>query len=220
MIFMRRSMRSRCEKRFMTVFGTAEACWASRARCLIVPQSYSTVSPLTGHGGTALLGQAEFGGARVRNRVRYCVWLVLGPGATLLAGCVSPYYSAFPPPVYAPPPFYGAQPSYGALPPPVPLYPTLQPLPAPAPEAEAPAAAPEPAPESMVSPGLSPGLSPALPSGSVPEPALDSALQSAPDSKAPEAIAPSGRPATQAGPAADAPLQGFRPMRGQTRPGA
>lgn len=174
--------------------------------------SRSTVSPAAGHGGTALLGQAESGGAKVRNRVRYCVWLAIGPGVALLPGCISPYYAAFPPPVYSPPPSYGVQPSYGALPAPVPLYPMRQPTPEPAPEAEAPAAVPEPEPEpeTMLSPGLAP------------EPAAepDAPLQPAPDPKAPETVTPSGRPATQAGPASDAPLQGFRPMRGQTRPGA
>ncbi len=210
MIFIRRSMRSRGERRFLIFFRTAEVYRSSRARNLIIAVSYSTLSLLTGHGGLVLLGRAVSGGARVRNRVRYCIWLTLGSGAALLAGCVSPYYSAFPPPIYSPPPSYGAQPSYGALPAPVPLYPTLKPLPEPAPQAEAPAAVLEPVPETMPSPELAPGP--------VAEP--DAALQPAPDSRAPGIATPSDRPATQAGPATDAPLQGFRPMRGQTRPGA
>ncbi len=206
MIFIRRSMRSGRGRRFMTIFGTDEACWAPQTQELILRYDHSTVLAFTGHGGMALLGQAESGGARVRNRVQYCVWLALGPGAALVAGCVSPYYSAFPPPVYSPPPSYGVQPSYGALPAPVPLYPALRPTPEPAPEAEAPAAVPEPVPETMLSPG--PTAEPEAP------------LQPAPDAKAAETVTPSGRPTTQAAPATDAPLQSFRPMRGQTRPGA
>jgi len=147
----------------------------------------------------------ELEGVRVRDRFQSWVWLgarlALGSGTALLAGCISPYYSAYPPPVYGLPPPYATQPAIGApLPAPVPLQPLPQPRPEPLPEFDPPAALPEPAPNP------------------------DTALQPAPDPDAPgldapEVPAPAKPPIRQAEPGADAPLQGFRPMRGQTRPG-
>ncbi len=127
-------------------------------------------------------------------------WLTLGSGAALLAGCVSPYYSAFPSPVYAPAPPYIAQPSpqpfvAAPYPAPAPLYPAPLPRPEPSPAFE------EPAPLDLA-------------------PEADTALQVEPNPMPPGTAAPGAPPSTaQVGPGLDAPLQGFRPMRGQIRPG-
>lgn len=134
-------------------------------------------------------------------------WLTLAGGAALLAGCVAPPYPPYPTPLYLPPP-YVAQPPYAAQPPvalpqsgPAPLYP------APEPRREA-----APTPEISVDPLPDPEPVPE----STPEAEAPAASNPAPAAPAPEAVPP---PPTQAGPGADAPLQGFRPMRGQTRPG-
>lgn len=128
-------------------------------------------------------------------------WLTLAGGAALLAGCVAPSYPVYPAQLYLPPP-YVAQPLFPAPQPgPVPLYP------APAPRQEA-----APTPEISVDPRTDePEPEPA------PEPAPEAASPAAPTAQVPETVAPP--PSSQAGPGADAPLQGFRPMRGQTRPG-
>lgn len=119
-------------------------------------------------------------------------WLTLACGAAMLAGCIAPSYPSYPAPLYLPPP-YVTPPPYAAQPSgPVPLYP----MPAPVPRQEA-----LPPPEDVEAPVGVPDLAP--------EPEPPAAL--APDSAAPS-------PPAQAGPGADA-LQGFRPMRGQTRPG-
>ncbi len=132
-------------------------------------------------------------------------WLVLASGAALLVGCASPYrvvypnYSApnyFPPsPDVLPSPYVIQPPIERPWPAPAPLYPAPEPMPAP--EATIPEQTPEPfEPFAEPSPEPAPGfLAP------------------------PEPAAPARPPPTRAEPGADAPLQGFRPMRGQTRPG-
>lgn len=131
----------------------------------------------------------------IRGMIR---WLMLACGAATLGGCVSPSYPAYPTPIYLPPP-YVIQPPYAAQPPgPVPLYPIPEPRrePMPPPEdVEAPVGVPDPMPE-LEPPAAATPVTPTAP---------------VPDGPAPS-------PPTQAGPGADA-LQGFRPMRGQTRPG-
>jgi hypothetical protein len=123
-------------------------------------------------------------------------WLTLGLGAALLAGCVSPYYAPYPAPLYVQPPLYDSQPAVPApLPAPVPYYLTPETRPYPAPE-------PLPAPELVPDPTPDPEPSPMAPSAGEPEAAV-----------------PPAPPAAQAGRGAETPLQGFRPMRGQTRPG-
>jgi len=121
-------------------------------------------------------------------------WVILGLGATPLAGCVSPYYATYPAPLDVQPPLYAPQPAVQApLPAPVPYYarpetrPDLAPL-------------PEPTPVPEFSTETEPSAAP-------------------PSAAAPEIEVPRTPPAAQAGPSSESPLQGFRPMRGQTRPG-
>jgi len=131
-------------------------------------------------------------------------WPMLALGTALLAGCVSPYYPVYPnypTPLYVMPLPYVSQPVVQTpLPAPVPLLPAPERIPealpelAPAPDASM--AAPEPEAE--------------------PPPDTAAPATAAPESAAP---APPAPPAAQAGRGDDAPLQGFRPMRGQTRPG-
>lgn len=122
-------------------------------------------------------------------------WLTLGLGMGLLAGCVSPSYPSYPTPLYLPPPYvvqpYIEPPRAG----PVPLFPTPDPRPEPL-----------PAPEALDNPSLE-----------VEPPPLPE-TETATPSPAPveNPITP---PRRQAVPGNEAPLQGFRPMRGQTRPG-
>ncbi len=140
-------------------------------------------------------GLGMHGAKQGRRRVR---WLMLAGAVAPLAGCVTPSYPPYPTPLYLPPP-YVIQPPYAAQPPgPVPLYPLPEPRrqAAPPPEdVEAPVGVPEAVPEPEAPAAANP-VTPAAP--------------------VPDGAAPS--PPTQAGPGADA-LQGFRPMRGQTRPG-
>lgn len=126
-------------------------------------------------------------------------WLALICGLVPIAGCVSPYqatYPSYPMPLYVQPPPYAASPApppvyETPLPAPVPLLPTPEPTPQPMPpEPDPPVTVLEPAPESET---------PAVPP--------------------PEVVAPPAPPAGRADPGADTPLQGFRPMHGQTRPG-
>lgn len=133
------------------------------------------------------------GPKRGRNVIR---WLVLAGGAAFLAGCVSPPpYPAYPPLGYLPPPYVAQPPVVAPQPGPVPLYPAPRREAAPAPEISVdPLPEPDPVPE------------PEAPSAAIPE---------TPAAPVPDAAPP---PPTQAGPGADV-LQGFRPMRGQTRPG-
>lgn len=143
-------------------------------------------------------GTARAVAGRTARQDAGCVvrWLTLACGAAMLAGCVTPSYPPYPTPLYLPPPYvaqppYFAQPPYAAQPSsPVPLYP------APEPRRET-----APAPEDAEAPV------------GVPEPMPEPEPPAAPT---PEAAAPT--PPTPAGPGADV-LQGFRPMRGQTRPG-
>ena len=129
---------------------------------------------------------------RFEPRYRTGCWLALGVGAALLSGCASPYYSAYPVPVYVPPQSYVIQPAFQApLPAPVPLYAMPRLRPEPVPTLEPPTTFGEP----------TPGLE------ATPEPEPSPAM--------PHAAAPAARPAVQAGPGTDTPLQGFRPMRGQ-----
>lgn len=117
-------------------------------------------------------------------------WLTLSLGAGLLAGCVSPSYPTL---LYLPPPYvtqpFIERPRAG----PVPLFPAPSPRPEPAPEAleiPVPETEPQPLPEvEAATPSPAPTENPTLP------------------------------PRPQAGRGNEAPLQGFRPMRGQTRPG-
>lgn len=137
-------------------------------------------------------GLGMHGAERGRRGVR---WLLLAGAVAPLAGCVTPSYPPYPTPLYLPPP-YVIQPPYAAQPPgPVPLYPLPEPRrqPAPVPEdVEAPVGVP-----------------------ATPEPEPPAAYPTAPTAPPDDAV-PS--PPNQAGPGADA-LQGFRPMRGQSRPG-
>ncbi len=153
---------------------------------------FSIVSTARHGTTTAMAGPAARKGTRGMIR-----WLMLACGAAMLGGCVSPSYPAYPTPIYLPPP-YVIQPPYAAQPPgPVPLYPVPEPRPQPAPppeDVEAPVGVPEP----------------------LPEPAPAAEVPATLPAPVPEGAAPA--PPTQAGPGADV-LQGFRPMRGQTRPG-
>ena len=120
-------------------------------------------------------------------------WLTLGLGMGLLAGCISPSYPSYPTPLYLPPPYvqpYIKPPRAG----PVPLFPAPDPRPEPLPVPEA---LENPLPEIDPSPPETEAATP--PAAPVENP-----------------ITP---PRRQAGPGNEAPLQGFRPMRGQTRPG-
>lgn len=126
-------------------------------------------------------------------------WPMLACGAALLSGCVSPY-PPYPTPFYLPPP-YVPQPLVEApRSGPVPLYPV------PEPRREAPP--PEPLEQTDIVPDPMPE--------SLPEPEAANPVPETPAAPAPDIVVPS-RP--QDRPGADAPLQGFRPMRGQTRPG-
>lgn len=152
------------------------------------------------HGATG--ARIATAGHTARKETRGMIrWLMLACGAAMLAGCVSPTYPAYPTPIYPPP--YVTQPPYAVQPPgPVPLYPTPEPRQevAPPPEdVEAPVGVPEPAPEFMPEPDPPEAANPVAPIVPTPEIAVPS-------------------PPPSAGPGADV-LQGFRPMRGQTRPG-
>ena len=136
-------------------------------------------------------------------------WLPLGAVLASLTGCVPPYYqqpypSSYPTPLLPPP--YVSQPGIEPVPQssvdtlgrgPTPLLPAPlpPPEPEPAPLSEGPAAEPEPLPQAEAAPDAQP--SPATP---------------APLER------PAAPPAATAAPDGPSPFQGFRPMRGQTRP--
>ena len=124
-------------------------------------------------------------------------WFAAAPLA-LLTGCVNPYY--YPMPTYVPPAYYQR------LPPPEP-WPSLPPL-LPSPEL-----APQPEPRAtelprFEPPQFEPETVPEMPAPVAPAPSLP-----------PESPPASAPPRAETGPGANVPMEGFRPMRGQTRPG-
>lgn len=138
------------------------------------------------------------------------VFVALG-SAALLAGCVQP--------TYAPAPIdlqnYGAlpyrpAPSYREpLPPPVPM-PLPDVTPAPTGEPLAPPANAEPPVTDEIGP---------IPLQEMPQPAPDASSPAA-QSAAPQDAAPAAlvHKTPTSGPGSNVPLEGFRPMRGQTKP--
>lgn len=129
--------------------------------------------------------------------------------ASLLAGCVQPTYAPGPIDLQ----------NYGALPPysPNPAYrePLPPPVPMPLPDVEpAPFAEPLPPPTDLGPPATDE-------TGPIP---LQEMPQPVPDGSSPAAAAQTAEPAPvlpkipSSGPGSNIPLEGFRPMRGQTRP--
>ena len=134
---------------------------------------------------------------RVDGRRLSVGWLTLTLSVAALTGCTLPYYAAYrnyPPPVYVPPPYAAQPPIERSWPTPYPLFPS-------------PEVRQEPAP--MRDDSVTVLELPPLP---------DPIETPFPETAAPPSL-PSRPPGIQAGPGNDAPLQGFRPMRGQTRPG-
>ena len=134
-----------------------------------------------------------------------------GLGALLLAGCAAPQYQPYYPPAYDQPNRYEPvrPPEYRGEP-----LPSPRPFP---PEAR-PEAPPEPGPESGPIPLIE--MPPPTPENPAPDRPAEASPPSAPSPAAtaeppppPVAHAP---PAS--GPGSNVPLEGFRPMRGQTRP--
>lgn len=134
--------------------------------------------------------------------------VVLGAGL-LLAGCVQEAYVP-PPPIelqsYPPPVTYRTSPYRPPMPAPL-----AEPLPAPVPLTEPPAA-------TNAAPSDDSG---AIPLQQMPAPAPDSPASTQSDPSVtpmPTASAPVMPRTPTAGPGSNVPLEGFRPMHGQTRP--
>ena len=128
----------------------------------------------------------------------------------LLAGCVAEPYQ----PSYYPPRYY--QP-YSYSPPPATEY-RPRPLPP-----SVPLTGPQPEPQPEPAPGSAPETGP-IPLIEMPAPSPEGAPSDQPaDSTSPAPNTPSAPPVAQgpgpaSGPGSNVPLEGFRPMRGQTRP--
>lgn len=131
--------------------------------------------------------------------------LVIGVGS-LVAGCVQPVYMP-PGPIqlqpYPPPASYQSTPDYRPPLEPIPLQapPVVQPLPPPDPSAT----------------DVLPDDSGPIPVQDMPAPASDATAPAPPPT--PAAAEPEVIPkASASGPGRNVPLEGFRPMKGQTRP--